>query len=61
MAQLELSAMEATVIGDILRSALSELHTEINHTDSRELRMELKERETVVKGVLERVTAMGTA
>jgi hypothetical protein len=56
MAQFELSAAEAQLLGELLNSSLSDLHTEINHTDSRELRDELKDREEKIRGILERIT-----
>jgi hypothetical protein len=58
MAQLELSAAEAKLLNDLLNSSLAELHTEINHTDSRELREELKEREEKIREILERITSL---
>jgi len=58
MAQFELSTAEAKLLGELLTSSLSDLHTEISHTDSRELREELKEREETFREIRERITAL---
>jgi ubiquitin C-terminal hydrolase len=58
MAQFELSAAEAKLLSELLNSSLTELHTEINHTDSRELREELKEREEKIREILERIKSL---
>jgi hypothetical protein len=61
MAQLELTSAETKLLGELLKSSLSDLHTEISHTDSRELRDELKEREENTRVILDRITALTKA
>lgn len=55
MKAIELTETEATILAETLKSAISELKTEIHHTDSRELHTELKQREAVIDGLLKRL------
>ena len=57
MINLELTDQEADALSDILMYYNSELHTEIAHTDRREFRSSLKDREALVKRLLERLSA----
>jgi hypothetical protein len=50
--ELKLSSVEVQLIAQLLRSDKSRLDDEINHTDRREFREFLKERETILDGVL---------
>ena len=56
MINLELTEQEAAVLGDVLASYNAELHTEIAHTDGREFRSSLKEREALIKNLLDRLS-----
>ncbi len=55
MITLALSEEEAHTLHDVLKSYLSDLHTEISHTDSRSFRDGLKKVETFLKGLLPRL------
>ena len=49
MLQLDLTAKEAAILADTLQAALTELHTEIAHTDSHDYKEQLKERQQVLE------------
>jgi hypothetical protein len=55
MKTIELTDTEATILAETLESAISELKTEISHTDRRELHAELKDREAVIAGILKQL------
>ena len=55
MVRIDLSANEAEILSEMLESYLSDLKTERVHTDKRELREELKGKETFLNDVLERL------
>ena len=55
MAAINLSADEATVLHDVVRNYLSELHTEISHTDDREFKAALKRRQALLGEIVERL------
>lgn len=55
MVNLELSPDEAAMLRDVLKSYLSDLHTEIAHTDSRDFRAGLKKVEAFLKAQVERL------
>jgi hypothetical protein len=55
MKHIELTDKESDLLAEILESSISDLKTERGHTDNRELRLELKEREAVVIGLLQRI------
>jgi hypothetical protein len=55
MKHIELTEKEAGLLAEILESSISDLKTERGHTDNRELRLELKEREAVVIDLLQRI------
>jgi hypothetical protein len=57
MVRIELTAAEAALLAEILESSLSDLRNERMHTDKRELRQTLKERETLIDGLLKRLVA----
>lgn len=52
MAQLTLTAEEAAMLAEVLRSYLSDLRMEIADTDSRDFRQSLKQRETFLDKLL---------
>ena len=58
MKAIELTDTEATILAETLESAISELKTEISHTDRRELHAELKQREAVVNEILKRLKTL---
>lgn len=55
MFQLELNETEHQALVEALRSFLSELRTEVSHTDRQAYRQQLKSREEVLKTVLARL------
>lgn len=55
MKHIELTEKECDLLTEILESFISDIKTERGHTDNRELRLELKERESLVIGLLQRV------
>lgn len=55
MVRIELTAHESVVLIEILESYLSDLKTERFHTDNRELREELKEKEAFLIDLLKRL------
>ncbi|BCS54645.1 hypothetical protein [Geobacter sp. SVR] len=57
MTRIELTDKERTVLNEVLETSLSELQTEIAHTDSRDYRFGLKERETILIHILSRLAA----
>ena len=52
MKPIELTDTEPLILADTLESVISELKTEIRHTDNRELHAELKQREAVIDDIL---------
>ncbi len=55
MKRIELTEKECDLLTEILESDISDLKTERGHTDNREFRLELKEREAMVIDLLQRV------
>lgn len=53
MIQLDLTPPEQAVLIDVLENYLSDLHTEISHTDNYDFRDRLKERQLAVSKALE--------
>lgn len=53
--QLELDLQEQQTLAEVLRSYLAELKTEINHTDSKAYRDQLKVQDQTLKHILGRV------
>jgi hypothetical protein len=51
--QLNLTAEEAEVLNEILTSYLSDLRMEISHTDSGFFRESLKEKENLLKKIIQ--------
>jgi hypothetical protein len=52
---LSLTDSEATALRDALESYLGDLHSEIVHTDSRDLRDRLRQREQCLRRLLDRL------
>lgn len=59
MIHLDLSDEEQQVLAEVLDSYLSELHTEISHTDTRDYREMLKGRKAVLTKLLDAVQPAG--
>ncbi|HVP39879.1 MAG TPA: hypothetical protein VMS93_11925 [Candidatus Saccharimonadales bacterium] len=57
MIHLEMTPGEAAMLADVLSIYLAELRAEIAHTDAREFRHSLKEREVLVRSMIERLHA----
>jgi hypothetical protein len=55
MAHLSLDTEAAATLAQALRSYLSDLHTEISHTDAESFREELKRRREVLNGIVEQL------
>ena len=55
MARLDLDEGEAGTLREVLEDYVSDLRMEIADTDSQDVRDELKERESLLKRVLERL------
>ena len=56
MPHLNLDDEERETLREALESYLSDLHTEISHTDNRDYRSNLKRRREVLKKVVEALT-----
>ena len=55
MFRLELAENELQALTGALQSFLSELRTEVSHTDRQAYRQQLKEQEAVLKSILSRL------
>lgn len=55
MLQLELNNQEQETLTEVLKSFLSELRTEISHTDRKAYREQLKDQDQTVRQILGRV------
>jgi hypothetical protein len=55
MIQLELNDQEQEALTEALRSFLSELRTEVSHTDRQAYRKQLKDQEEVIKAIVARL------
>jgi hypothetical protein len=58
MYQLTLNAEEYETLRDVLDCSISELHSEIVHTDRSDLRNCLKDRKQVLLHILERIKSL---
>lgn len=54
MLKLELSDLEAQIVRELLEREKNALPTERHHTDSKQLKEELRERQTIVTRLIER-------
>lgn len=57
MLQLELNDQEQRALGEALQSFLSELKTEVSHTDRQAYRQQLKEQEHLLKSIAARLNS----
>jgi hypothetical protein len=56
MLNLQLNEKERSVLTDIIKARLLEMHTEISHTDMRDFRQHLKEDEQILKHLQEKLS-----
>jgi hypothetical protein len=61
MISFEMTEEEAKMVQGVIERYLSHLQTEIIHTDRREFREALKEREKFLKGIIDRLQTTITA
>jgi hypothetical protein len=61
MDAIELTEAEATTLRDVVQTCLSELHTEISHTDDREFKAALRRRQELLQAVREKLSAESRA
>lgn len=61
MLQLELNDREQELLADALRSFLSDLKTEVSHTDRQVYRQQLKDQEQTLKVILRRLEPVAAA
>lgn len=57
METTDLTEQETTVLCDVLETYLSELHTEISHTYHRDFKETLKERQELIRGILQKLAS----
>ncbi len=55
MFQLDLNDQEQRALTEALQSFLSELRTEVSHTDRQAYRQQLKDQEQVIKAIVTRL------
>lgn len=56
--QLTLAPQEQEVLAEAVKSAISDLSTEIGHTDNQAMRQDLQKRKEVLLAILDRLTAI---
>jgi hypothetical protein len=57
MAAIDLTEAETVTLHDVIRNCLSELHTEISHTDDRDFKAALRTRQERLQSVLDKLGA----
>ena len=57
MAAIDLTESETSALRDAVRSYLTELHTEISHTDDRDFKAALRRRQQLLQSVLDKLPA----
>jgi hypothetical protein len=57
MSTINLTEEEVAALHDVAQSYLSELHTEISHTDNRDFKAALKKRYETLQAVLEKLSS----
>ncbi len=58
MNMIDLTEQETTTLRDVVENYLSDLHTEISHTDDRDFRGALRRRQELLQGVLEKLAPL---
>jgi len=62
MAAIDLTEAETSTLRDAVQSYLTDLHTEISHTDDRDFKVALRRRQQLLQRVLEKLPAtVGTS
>lgn len=59
MDAINLTDNEITVVRDVIQNYLSELHTEISHTDDRGFKAALRRRQDLLRGILQKLVSVG--
>ncbi len=59
MDAINLTDNEITVVRDVIQNYLSELHTEISHTDDRDFKAALRRRQDLLQGILQKLVSAG--
>ena len=59
MDAISLTDDEITVVRDVIQNYLSDLHTEISHTDDRDFKAALKRRQDLLQGILQKLAIAG--
>ena len=59
MDAINLTDNEITVVRDVIQNYLSELHTEISHTDDRDFKAALRRRQDLLQGILQKLVSVG--
>jgi len=57
MDAIELTEAETSTLRDVIQNYLSELHSEISHTDDRDFKGALRKRQELLQGMLEKLGA----
>ena len=57
MAAIDLTESETSTLRDTIQSYLTELHTEISHTDDRDFKAALRRRQQLLQSVLDKLPA----
>ena len=57
MDTISLTEPETTALRDVVQSYLSELHTEISHTDDRDFKTALRQRQELLQSTLDKLAA----
>ena len=55
MDTINLTEAEASTLRDVIQNYLSELHSEISHTDDRDFKAALHRRQDLLQGILEKL------
>jgi glucose-6-phosphate 1-dehydrogenase len=55
MDPIDLTEAEASILRDVVQNHLSELHTEISHTDDRDFKAALKRRLELLQDILQKL------
>jgi len=58
MTAIDLTDAEVTTLHDVIRNCLSELHTEISHTDDRDFKTALRTRQERLQNVLDKLSVV---
>ncbi len=59
MNAIELTESEASTLRDVIQNYLSELHSEISHTDDRDFKAALRKRQELLQSVFDKLPSAG--